>query len=440
MSVEADIEKCYLDYGYPSYLEDGNIGCKKRSSSQLIEACKLKNGTVKLDDKGEFISCTLLNSNLSPLKIAEINLINKTNDFLEKEYGYRDQPKIEIGGESTPIIFRPKPIPFSTIIITPTVTETNNTSIEKEEKNNTQTVVTVVKEVINTGKTPTIKLPDDKKVKSNNLVYSNSTYPEIEKVIIDNIEGGYYNVAHSFTFNPKSKNTMKKSGETLWGIDRFAGAGEFDNNKEVRAAWTYYWSIVDKYSGYGKHASYSKTHSLTTKYTLDKNGNIELHDSGKRKSNGKVIFTAQIKEPWDFKNHPLIPTAWKHNHLPTAKDPYYVELSKTYSETVVKVRDYLLNRYFKKSPELLNIINADGRLLFAQGRASFNGADYFEDFANELIKNYNTAKVNKTIPEAAIAKGTYILNLDLNGRSILKGDIPLIQKDIKLIKQLSATT
>jgi hypothetical protein len=230
MSVEADIEKCYLDYGYPSYLEDGNVDCKKRSSSQLIEACKLKNGTVKLDDKGEFISCTLLNSNLSIEQIDRINAINKANDRLEKDYGFRNQPKIEIGGESTPIIFRPKPIPFSTIIITPTVTETNNTSIEKEEKNNTQTVVTVVKEVINTGKTPTIKLPN-KKVKSNNLVYSNSTYPEIEKVIIDNIEGGYYNVAHSFTFSDKDKNKYKSSGETLWGIDRFAGAGEFDNIK-----------------------------------------------------------------------------------------------------------------------------------------------------------------------------------------------------------------
>jgi len=439
MSVEADIEKCYLDYGYPSYLENGNIDCKKRSSSQLIEACKSKNGTVKLDDKGEFISCTLLNSNLSPLKIAEINLINKNNDFLEKEYGYRNLPKIEIGGESTPIIFRPKPIPFSTIVITPTVTETNNTSIEKEEKNNTQTVVTVVKEVINTGKTPTIKLPD-KKVKSNSLVYSYSEYPEIEKVIIDNIEGGYYNVAHSFTFSDKNKYTYKSSGETLWGIDRFAGAGEFDNNKEVRAAWTYYWSIVDKYSGYGKHASYSKLHSLTTKYTLDINGNLELHDSGKRNKKGKVIYTTQIPEAWDFKNHPLIPTAWKHNYLPTAKDPYYVNLSKTYSETVVKVRDYLLNRYFQKSPELLKIIKADGRLLFAQGRASFNGPGNFEDFADELIKNYNAAKVKGTIPAEAVAKGTYILNLDLNGRNILKPHEDLIQKDIKLIKQLSATT
>jgi hypothetical protein len=438
MSVEADIEKCYLGYGYPSYLEDGNIDCKKRSTPQLIEACKLKNGTVKLDDKGEFISCTLLNSNLSIEQIDRINIINKNNDFLEKAYGYRDQPKIEIGGESTPIIFRPKPIPFSTIVITPTVAETNNTSIEKEEKNNTQTVITVVKEVINTGKTPTIDIAKEK-VKSKDLVYSDSTYSEIEKVIIDHIEGGYYNVAHSLAFSDKSKGDYKSSGETLWGIDRFAGAGEFDNNKEVRAAWTYYWSIVDLYSGYGKHASYSKLHSLTTKYTLDKNGNLELHDSGKRNKKGKVIYTTQIPEAWDFKNHPLIPTAWKHNYLPTAKDPYYGALQQTYSKTVVRVRDSLINRYFKDSSELIKIINADGRLLFAQGRASFNGAGNFQEFANELIKNYNAAKVKGTIPEDAVAKGTYILNLDLNGRNRLN-QTDLIQKDIKLIKQLSATT
>jgi hypothetical protein len=118
---------------------------------------------------------------------------------------------------------------------------------------------------------------------------------------------------------------------------------------------------------------------------------------------------------------------------------YYSALQKTYSETVVKVRDSLINRYFKNSPELIKIINADGRLLFAQGRASFNGAGNFQEFANELIKNYNAAKVKGTIPEDAVANGTYILNLDLNGRNTLN-QTDLIQKDIKLIKQLSATT
>jgi len=432
MSIEADIEKCYLDYGYPSYLEDGNIDCKKRSSSQLIEACKLKNGTVKLDDKGEFISCTLLNSNLPPLKIAEINAINKANDFLEKEYGYRNQPKIEIGGESTPIIFRPKPIPFSTIIITPTVAETNNTSIEKEEKNNTQTVVTVVKEVINTGKTPTIKLPN-KKVKSDGLIYSYSTDDDVFQTIISKIEGGYYNVAHSFTFNPKSKNTMKKSGETLWGIDRFAGAGEFSNNAQVKASWTEFWKIIDQYSGYGKHASYSKLHSLTTKYTLDKNGKIESH------KNSAGTYSTQIPEAWDFKNHPLIPTAWPHYHLPQENEGYK-RLKEIYSQTAINTRDSLINSYFKSVPELIAIIKKDGRLLLAQQRASFNGSGFFKNYANALIKNYNAAKVKGTIPTEAVAKGTYILTLDLNGRSARYPDTDLIQKDILLIRKFTAST
>lgn len=130
MAIETDITHCYLVYGQPVYLEDGNIECKTRSTSHLIKECNEKNGTPNLTTEGVFINCTIKNN-------------------------------------TAQIIFNPTPIPFNNIVTIPqTVKEANDETTKKETTANAETITTTATEIINTGKVPTTKILDETKKKN----------------------------------------------------------------------------------------------------------------------------------------------------------------------------------------------------------------------------------------------------------------------------------
>ncbi len=62
----------------------------------------------------------------------------------------------------------------------------------------------------------------------------------ITQLVIDHVEGGYYHPSMLKNFNARSQAVLRASGETLFGLDRKAGA-ELSKYHE----WKTFWDIVD---------------------------------------------------------------------------------------------------------------------------------------------------------------------------------------------------
>jgi len=59
-------------------------------------------------------------------------------------------------------------------------------------------------------------------------------------IVIDNFEGGYYNPNMLKNFNAKDQALLKSSGETMFGLDRMAGA-----QLAIYPEWKQFWDVVD---------------------------------------------------------------------------------------------------------------------------------------------------------------------------------------------------
>lgn len=69
---------------------------------------------------------------------------------------------------------------------------------------------------------------------------SKQKFITLTNVVIDNFEGGYYHPSMLRNFKPSDQAKLRSSGETLFGLDRKAGA-QLDKYPE----WKKFWSRVD---------------------------------------------------------------------------------------------------------------------------------------------------------------------------------------------------
>ena len=74
---------------------------------------------------------------------------------------------------------------------------------------------------------------------SNNLI-SIKQWTTITELVIDHVEGGYYHPSMLKNFNARSQAILAASGETLFGLDRKAGAA-----LAKYPEWAIFWAAVD---------------------------------------------------------------------------------------------------------------------------------------------------------------------------------------------------
>ena len=211
---------------------------------------------------------------------------------------------------------------------------------------------------------------------------SGRSLEELTSMMFEFVEGGYYHPVHGCVdFSADNKALYGSSGETMWGLDRYAGQTE---KSDAGAA---IWKELDKLTGYGSYGAYAR-----------------------KTPTGK----------WDIKKYPKVAGGWKWCHVPPGKSS-----KKIYDAAV----DYAIGNYrsylklnFKGKSDIVDLINSDNRMTFAWLRATWNGPGHFEKFANNFKKIYG--QIGKDNPEKLIVS-------DLNfrystGVSLIKGDASVI--------------
>jgi len=221
-------------------------------------------------------------------------------------------------------------------------------------------------------------------------------------LMVDYIEGGYYHQSHAKGLNNNSQYIMKDSGETLWGVDRCAGNTEgLQHNSTKNTLGIKFWSTIDKISGYGGYADFSR--SIKT-------------------------------SAWNYDAHPVIQKGWPRLYLPTKRNTntndYNIMLS-TFTQYALSQMNSMLNSNFNSYKDLKSLILNDSRLKFLWLRATWNGTGWFSKFASNKTgviwayhNGYNT-------PDSLII-------WDLNHRLSFHND--LITHDVKRIAELLGVT
>jgi hypothetical protein len=268
-------------------------------------------------------------------------------------------------------------------------------------------------------------------------------------IMIGAIEGGYYHPTH---FNPPN-DAYVSSGETLWGIDRYAGTHENTLNGQK------FWRIIDKISGYGDLSGGGSDFSNSHDWAKDTNGKVikRLGSEGNPpyfKTSGVIksgyVWGDISNEPyarvhktsaWKFDKRPAKRTtngkkqggnnqAWGYLYSPNIKDypedyPNLRECAMTFCETTLTSN---FKTYFSGYDELVSLIKNDGRLKFTWMRAAWNGVFYFKIYAKSV----------KQIWDAGVRNADELIVKDLNNRLVIaKGmgghSAGLIKKDANII-------
>ena len=216
--------------------------------------------------------------------------------------------------------------------------------------------------------------------KSANKIIKASTTNDntIVQAIVDYLEGGYYHPTHAY--NPTTKqikssfSIYKNSGETLYGLDRYAGNNEGFRSGPKNPSGIDFWSAVDAISGYG---SYKDTNRTT------KTGN------------------------WDIGKYPKKGTGWSWNYMPKKSDPGYNTLQKNLTKYITDSYTKLFTKYLAGHP-VGKLVENDGRLKFMYYRATWNGSGFFQKYANNLKKVYDGGE--KNVDKLICADLTYRYN------------------------------
>lgn len=237
------------------------------------------------------------------------------------------------------------------------------------------------KRQVNTSKTPGL-----------GKIQKGMSDAKILSVMVNYIEGGYYNPSHAFKFSESDKSLYKNSGETLWGIDRYAGKTE---NESTGAQ---FWTAIDKISGYGDLASYSR------------------------------------KTPtgdWDFTSHPIRPESWGYGYTPNQSILGYDMMYGSFITYASNNLNNWLNTYIGNHPVKDLILN-DSQFKFLWFRSTWNGIGWFSWYANgkkslgiDGIK-WAYENVSKNVDDLIV--------WDLNNR--LKFNNHLVTHDVKKMKEL----
>ena len=206
------------------------------------------------------------------------------------------------------------------------------------------------------------------------------------------IEGGYYHPVQAYGSDNQIKKgfkVMAASGETLWGIDRAAGAWQVQNSPPERIRLgNQFWGEIDKYSGYGKYA-----------------------DNAKR----------LITKNWPVSQQPPIPTAWKYLSN-DAKN--YPVLTKYLDQMMSYEFDTVMNRYFGKVPDLKSKIYSDGRLKFHYYRLLWNGVGFMKKASVNLINLWNGGEKDPT--KLTCKNLTYMYNI-YSKNSLIKESLEAVK-------------
>ena len=222
-------------------------------------------------------------------------------------------------------------------------------------------------------------------------------FDSLAKAIVS-IEGGYGHPAHFLKFpivpanynspawligKPDIDYTMfNNSGETLWGMDRYAGGAARKSGEQGRLG-KLFWSTVDKYSGFGQWGSIATSSApwKDGKQTLDADGrncrwlHANIPPGGTRPN---------PRGSWTY------PGTWNHGHNP-ALNQGSDELWKTLGTYMAENYKLMTEGYFGpkiengKYTELLTLINSDGRFKFFYYRLLWNGA-LFHNTAQKKLK------------------------------------------------------
>ncbi len=218
-------------------------------------------------------------------------------------------------------------------------------------------------------------------LKSRNINYLNyKGIQNTDKSVIDFIrgknEGGYFHPIQYIVYTSENNVSPKPggvgmgaSGETLWGEDRFAGDGDGTANKRE------FWSIVDKYSGFGAFSS------LSLKYGKKWSG------WQKWKSPGGLIYKNYQDKGWKYDNlhYPDKDPYWGGRNINQTQWKKDLERLKELKYKIVEESFYtMLNGNFKTHPELKNLILSDVRTRYMWYRARYNGPGYFQAYAKNL--------------------------------------------------------
>jgi hypothetical protein len=182
----------------------------------------------------------------------------------------------------------------------------------------------------------------------------------IVQAIVDNLEGGYYHPTHAYDSSTKLLKTSfevyKNSGETLYGIDRFAGNTEGIKQGPINQTGVAFWAAVDAISGFG---AYKNTARKT------KTGS------------------------WNIKQNPRKSNGWSWNYMPKPSDPGYNTLQTNLQKYISHQFTSFSKTYFGNHP-VGKLVESDGRLKFLFYRATWNGVGFFKKYANNLKAVYDS--------------------------------------------------
>lgn len=191
----------------------------------------------------------------------------------------------------------------------------------------------------------------------------------IVQAIVDYLEGGYYHPTHAYDSKTKklkdSWAIYKNSGETLYGLDRYAGNNEGIRKGPKNQAGIDFWSAVDAISGYGSYKDTNRT---------VKTGN------------------------WNVSKYPKKSNGWSWNHMPKKSEKGYDTLQKNLTKYITSSYNSLFKRNFGSHP-VGKLVENDGRLKFMYYRATWNGSGFFAKYAKNLKETYDKGErdLNKLI-------------------------------------------
>jgi len=182
----------------------------------------------------------------------------------------------------------------------------------------------------------------------------------IVQAIVDNLEGGYYHPTHAFSFSQTDRNTYKNSGETLYGLDRYAGNNEGIRKGPKNQSGIDFWAAVDAISGNGSYKDTSRT-----------------------------VKTGQ----WNIKKYPKKSGIWSWNYMPKKSESGYDNLQKNLTKYITNSYNSLFNKYLAGHP-VGQLVQNDGRLKFMYYRATWNGSGFFQKYASNLKAVYDKGEKN----------------------------------------------
>jgi hypothetical protein len=292
---------------------------------------------------------------LSGIKIY--NKLNVNTEFLPKTYG--DNMDLIITG----VNHRLSDNDWETNLETTVIPKVGALSLIEITPNVIQDSINNVGKAINGAQiTSCNQLPPAKGLSSSvkGIIKASTTKDStIIQAIVDNLEGGYYHPTHAYSSKTNTilpnYDIYKNSGETLYGIDRFAGNTEGIRQGPLNPIGVAFWSAVDAISGFGAY-----------------------------KNAARITKTGK----WDIKKYPKKPTAWNHYDKPKKSDPGYNTLQTNLQKYMISQFTAFSNIYFGNHP-LGKLVESDGRLKFLFYRAAWNGVDFFKNYANNLKAVYD---------------------------------------------------